>query len=388
MPPSKVRRGKKRGRRNKQQDKLRAQPREKKQKYDLPSPDVFSNPDLISIIMSSLDTPELLRLTFCNKTLVSALEYKHVVRSAMFHGARAFDTMECVYNLVNDRQIYIPSPQRMLRMVNAKQCEREGCTKNVWYHQMAYGVCFCDECYTSFTSHRIDSRTKMWDALMEEPWTANCIWLSSSHLWVRPYTDASGDCAGPILTIKDWNTESLDHLLEEQDAVDPHANDSMKIVNAFEESEDADKVRREDIFWRRYFEKQQEKQRHFNQVQERRLAQTYRVIDKLSRLLQDWKWKEAAVLHHYVDFHTQCNQYIQRWKSMALLHQNVDFRNRCTEKCCLYIPFVIFECKLVDEKMRPLLKHLSKAINNTLEGIAHEIRHDFELFHADRQCSH
>lgn len=314
-----------------------------------PTLNVFTNEDLVYIIMSFLNTEELFCLAFCNKLLRSVLDYEHVVQAALFQDddEHVQHAIRCVYELVMNRQIYIPSPQRLLRMVNAKQCEQEGCTQHVWYsnpRMRAFGVMFCRQHFMESSSKLIKVTTKKWWPILDEPRTANHRqYANAYHLWFSPYRDTSGEMAGPILTMKDYKARSIKALLNTRDTADPHANDAVKIVQAFEEAESESLARRARL------EQAREEEREAKE--ERRREKIYQVIEKLSRLLDDWELKDIALAYHDID--------------------SIGFRT----------PLVEFEWKLVDIEMKPLLTFLSKATNEAIKEVAERLRSEFDMMY-------
>lgn len=208
-----------------------------------PSPDVFTNELLVYNIMSFLNTRELYCLTFCNKLLRSILDYTLVIRAALFQDdMHVQQAIRSVCGLVKERQIYIPSPHRLLRMVNAKHCEVAGCTRNVWYsnpRMSKFGVMFCQRHFMDASSKLIKTTTKKWWPLFDQTRTAiHWQYESGYHLWHSPFRDTAGDRAGPILTM-DWIKKKKypKRLLKEQNRADPHSNNAGSIVEALEKAE-------------------------------------------------------------------------------------------------------------------------------------------------------
>lgn len=77
-----------------------------------------------------MDCPQdLYNLVFSSKFLMSLLTPETVIRSAVFNNLRKRDknarkTMSSIMSHVTNRSIHIPSAHRMLRLLNAKVCER------------------------------------------------------------------------------------------------------------------------------------------------------------------------------------------------------------------------------------------------------------------------
>ncbi len=77
-----------------------------------------------------LDSPQdLYNLAFSSKFLMSLVTPETVIRSAVFNNIRKRDkgnrkTMSNIMSYINNRSIHVPSAHRMLRLLNAKSCER------------------------------------------------------------------------------------------------------------------------------------------------------------------------------------------------------------------------------------------------------------------------
>lgn len=96
--------------------------------YDIP---FDAMPDLcIERIFGMLDSPQdLYNLAFISKRLMNLVSPTIVIRSAVFNNLRKRDKgnrkiMSNIMGYINNRSIHVPSPHRMLRLLNAKSCER------------------------------------------------------------------------------------------------------------------------------------------------------------------------------------------------------------------------------------------------------------------------
>ena len=81
---------------------------------------------IIQIIYGFLSTSRnLSNLSQCSKRLRSLVSYEHVIRSAVFGPKKeSRKTIENIVARVGDRFMFVPSVQRLLRLVNGKRCER------------------------------------------------------------------------------------------------------------------------------------------------------------------------------------------------------------------------------------------------------------------------
>jgi hypothetical protein len=81
---------------------------------------------IIQIIYGFLSTSrDLFNVSQCSKRLRSLVSYEHVIRSAVFSPMdKQVKKIENIVARVGDRFIFVPSVQRLLRLVNGKRCER------------------------------------------------------------------------------------------------------------------------------------------------------------------------------------------------------------------------------------------------------------------------
>ena len=83
-----------------------------------------SNLELTRRVMEYIQHPkDLYRISMLSKTSREAVTVEIVVRCAMTHGGKAYDTMKNIHYLMNKRAIYPPSPLRLLRLIFGKRCE-------------------------------------------------------------------------------------------------------------------------------------------------------------------------------------------------------------------------------------------------------------------------
>ena len=80
---------------------------------------------IIQVIYSMLNDPrDLYRISQCSKRLRSLVAYEHVVRAAVFGNKMSSFTMSTMAHLTQHQVIFVPSVQRLLRLVNGTCCER------------------------------------------------------------------------------------------------------------------------------------------------------------------------------------------------------------------------------------------------------------------------
>lgn len=106
------------------------------------------NEDALSLVMEFLALKELFKMAFVCKGLMTKVSVRVVVRSAIMHGGNTRITMNDLYQLLKHHAIHMPSPLRLLRLVNGKKCE-ECLDAKVNHTRDGYGVFLCWECLKS-----------------------------------------------------------------------------------------------------------------------------------------------------------------------------------------------------------------------------------------------
>jgi hypothetical protein len=101
--------------------------------------------------MEFLHPRDLLHTAFTCKSLRDMVSTSMVIKSALVHGGHGKSTMEVVYSLTSVHAMHIPSPLRLLRLVNGKICEF--CLNDKVNHaRPGIGVFACWACVTSRTT--------------------------------------------------------------------------------------------------------------------------------------------------------------------------------------------------------------------------------------------
>mmetsp|Transcript_16637 Transcript_16637/g.34983 ORF Transcript_16637/g.34983 Transcript_16637/m.34983 type:complete len:626 (-) Transcript_16637:241-2118(-) len=165
----------------------------------------------IERIFAMLDSPQdLYNLAFSSKFLMSLVTPRAVIRSAVFNNLRKRDkgnrkTMANIMGYINNRSIHVPSAHRMLRLLNAKSCERgdrcwgknlntgKAMALNRNSCNRPFGLALCDKCvkfgttkvpYSHFSRFQQGVAFHQWNLLM------------------NPQRDPkSGDVNGPLLEV-------------------------------------------------------------------------------------------------------------------------------------------------------------------------------------------
>lgn len=164
-------------------------------------PNFLLNHDIASEIFSFLDIRSLYNVVMTSKEGMKLLRHEHVVRSSMMQGGHSKTSMERLVPLIEQRSIWIPSPLRMLRLVNGKTCER-CCQGRVHLVSDNYGVFFCFHgCIQGRSTKGVAFNSKWSPYVVDQPRIAKAAYCSSAYVWIRPFMDASGERAGPLVSL-------------------------------------------------------------------------------------------------------------------------------------------------------------------------------------------
>ena len=79
---------------------------------------------VLETVFSFLDSRTLFNVAFCSKAIRARVTHEAVVRSAVLSGGVATKTIQRMTFLLELRAIWVPSPLRLLRLVNGRSCER------------------------------------------------------------------------------------------------------------------------------------------------------------------------------------------------------------------------------------------------------------------------
>ena len=253
-------------------------------------PNFLMNRDVASEIFSFLNIRALYTITMTCKESMKLLRHEHVVRSAMMQGGHSKTCMERLVALIEKRCIWIPSPIRMLRLVNGKTCER--CNRGkVHLVSENYGVFFCFHGCIQDTSTKGVAFNQKWSPyLVDQPRIAKSEFSSCAYLWIRPYT--SNERCGPLISMTEIEEVMSGHgtiesLLEEKDASDPHANAVPDIIKVFKDTTKAAS--------RRIEETKQKKLHASTEANVRRKMKIVAMIYTLMVELDDVPWKDVVL---------------------------------------------------------------------------------------------
>lgn len=263
-------------------------------------PNFLLNSDVSSEIFSFLDIRSLYNVTMTSRLGMRLLRHEHVVRSALMQGGHSKTCMERLFALIEKRCIWIPSPLRMLRLVNGRTCER-CCTGRVHLVNENYGVFFCFHgCIQNDVSTKGVAMNRKWSPfVVDQPRVAKAAYSSSAYIWKRPYVDAAGERCGPLLSMIELERimqgqGSIETLLREKDASDPYADEKSisSISRVFKDTTEA--------ALQRIRERKQKKLQASVHANDRRKKKVMAMIDTLRTELDDVPWKDAVLSHSWI----------------------------------------------------------------------------------------
>lgn len=307
-------------------------------------PNFLLNSDIASEVFSFLDIRSLYNVTMTSKVGMSLLRHEHVVRSAMMQGGHSKTSMERLVPLIEKRCIWIPSPIRMLRLVNGRTCER-CCRGRVHLVSDHYGVFFCFHgCIQNNSTKGVAFNNRWSPFLVDQPRIAKSAYSSSAYIWMRPYTDKSGERCGPLISMVEMERTmrgdgTVEDLLREKDAIDKHKHAVSAISQVFKDSTEAAA--------RRIEERKQRKNEASAQASDRRKTKILGIIQTLHAELEDVPWKDVALAY--------------RWK-----------KSNSKE-----VPS--FDCGLTNELLREYSSAPSKASKKKLKEVTRSLRASFEI---------
>jgi hypothetical protein len=144
-----------------------------------------------------LEPRELFNFAYTNKELLHELSMSMVVSVAMFNGSdRQRRSIEMIFNQTSVGAIFLPSPIRVLRLINSVRCER--CNNNVVLHVRHWGMAACDQC-TSCMVQRVVSESPIArqclidiDEILRHPRVASVYLGSHGQAHTPAYEQQSG----------------------------------------------------------------------------------------------------------------------------------------------------------------------------------------------------
>ncbi|KAL3903861.1 MAG: hypothetical protein SGILL_010285, partial [Bacillariaceae sp.] len=276
--------------------------------------------------------------------------------SALIHGGFAKKTVTELHSLMSKKAMHIPSPLRLLRLMNGKRCEF--ChNEKVNHVRPCLGVFACWNCVTErgltkawkFSWVRYPRNSEAYDAIMQHPRVAGNRYGAEMFFWTQPRTLGDGEKIGPLVAFQD-----VDRMFDETKrggTVDAYLQGNLKAPSedAYEEFNDAytDALVRSERVEK---EREQKKAANKEKAKGNKTAKIEKMIRDLARLL-DEPHREILLKHHAVD-----NTF------------------RPSE-----IPCVKFEVPFVHQLLEPYIISPSKLRKKILEDIANTINQKIAL---------
>jgi hypothetical protein len=286
-----------------------------------------------------LDVRTLFRFAFSTKKFSSIVTHQHVVRSALISGGHAKTRISDVIDFALEmKTIFLPSPIRLLKVANGKTCEpgrgmkEHICKEKISRFWRPYGVFFCWDCMRKATQKINKSH-----AMLKEPRVAQ-IEAVDSYVFCQPFYDSTGERAGPLVTMSEFEKNThLENFLQADEQWPKDLKDKIRICLQ-KSKEDRRRIEEEKI---------QAKRQRKNE----KAARVQALVERLSEALADFPHKEI----------------------LCRFHENTDTGR--TSKG----PEIRFVCPFVDEKMREFVLAPSKATKKKLRDVANSIRETADL---------
>jgi hypothetical protein len=143
-------------------------------------------------------------ISFTCKELMERLTYDHVLRSSLYRGNATHRTsLESIVTICRSGKIYIPSPVRLLRLMNGRRCELPSCpyAQKIKYTSENFGLHICFDCIKTKTAglNFNTKRDRAWKPIVDHVRCASSDYSSRSFIWFNDYSHA-GERSGPIIT--------------------------------------------------------------------------------------------------------------------------------------------------------------------------------------------
>jgi len=327
--------------------------------------DLFANGLVTTMVCSFLDVKELLHLAMCSKFIGEQIKHEHVVVSALMHGGHAKSSMERLVGLIrgntnqqqHQRKIYVPSPLRMLRLMNGKRCERCNEAKVNMVSQ-DFGVFLCwGRCNSLFTK-RV-ARNNKWSPFLEHPRVAAAKYSSNCYIFACDYRDTAREACGPLVTLHTMQAvmrgqTTTEEFLKQRDEADVNTKYADEIAMVFDRSQKAVE--------NRLREKLEKKKDATKIAVETKREKIHAIVEKLKGLLGEVPWKEALLDYEAVTVPSSSSKY-----------SVVRFSNRIVERLLIDI------VKTPSKATKTKLQELSEAILEKFTVVGEKQYHDFSF---------
>lgn len=196
--------------------------------------------DALGLVMEFLSPRQLYNLSFCCKTLRGFITTKIVVRSALIHGGHAKKTMTELYELMSTRAIHVPSPLRLLRLVNGKRCEF-CCSKAVHHVRAKLGVFSCGTCTSAdltkpwrYSWMRLQENRERYSKIFCHPQVVSNPYVAGTYVWTK-HKRVSGEMIGPLASFEDIDQAS-EYTSQVNQTIDSYIQNTLLTPSDTEEA--------------------------------------------------------------------------------------------------------------------------------------------------------
>eukprot|EP00547_Thalassionema_nitzschioides_P002011 CAMPEP_0194205550 /NCGR_PEP_ID=MMETSP0156-20130528/4796_1 /TAXON_ID=33649 /ORGANISM="Thalassionema nitzschioides, Strain L26-B" /LENGTH=543 /DNA_ID=CAMNT_0038931853 /DNA_START=604 /DNA_END=2235 /DNA_ORIENTATION=+ len=183
--------------------------------------------DIFTIILAHLDPQSLLRLASISSEMMNLLSHQLVIRNSVLQGGdNARINIQGLLANLQRKFIYMPSPIRMLRIVNGTFCECHGCHARV--ASLTTGLLFCEDCKKAKMGKYPGKmkRNKIYGSILSHDKIMGKFW-SLPFVNKRPFRSTDRQRNGTIITKVD-----IERMVREDITVDEYFEDYLDHVEA------------------------------------------------------------------------------------------------------------------------------------------------------------
>lgn len=159
--------------------------------------------DTIVVVFEFCSPRDLLTIASTSQELSRRVTYSHVLRSSLMRGGpfcKAF--LETMFGLCRKGAIFVPSPMRLLRLLNTRRCEMQGCSTKTKSIETKLGLSLCSKCrsksYTIFDNNETRNALESME-IVNKNRVASSKYGSFFSFFAMDYIQG-GEREGPIIT--------------------------------------------------------------------------------------------------------------------------------------------------------------------------------------------
>jgi len=316
--------------------------------------------DALSIVLEFLAPKELMSMAFTCKGLRSKISTRLVCRCALMHSDFAGRTIHELYILMKRKAIHVPSPLRLLRLINGKRCECCQREKVNFIRNQGFGVFFCWDCVKASTA-KLNTATQR---VQRNPRYAELLGhprVLMEHFnggrkyfcWSRQFVSCCGEICGPLVTYDDiQTTASAKTAVDDIVSHAPPESAYEEFIEAYENST-ADASARQT-------ERYEKKRIARDATQQKRKENALRMIGQIRELL-DSSWRDYAL--DYTDSRSWRN-----WHGIPCVRFKIGVCNELLE------PYVLSPSKA---KTKSVVSSLAAKIDGRFRAIESFLKFSF-----------